>query len=78
MNGINDHADQAIKGRAVELNGTTVLVNLMGGTSLTGTLDYETTSGAFGVVLFPDVLTITVSTKVHTVPTAYVVSIGQG
>jgi hypothetical protein len=73
-----DHAAQVIKSRAAELHGTTVVLNLVGGTSLTGTLAYETTSGAFGVVLFPDVLTITVSTKVHTVPTAYVVSIGQG
>ncbi|MGW2304797.1 hypothetical protein [Streptomyces sp. NPDC001809] len=75
---VNTQAEQIIKSRAAELHGTTVTVNLAGGTTLTGTLAYQTGTGASGYVTWPEFMTITVSTKVHTVPTAHVVSIGQG
>ncbi|MFE6128844.1 hypothetical protein ACFQ6Q_11315 [Streptomyces sp. NPDC056437] len=75
---MNTSAEQIIKSRAVELHGTTVVVNLVGGSTLTGTLAYQTISGAHGSVRYPDVLTITATSKAHTVPTAYVVTIGQG
>lgn len=68
---------QAIKTQAVAMNGQTVVVNLIGGQSLTGTLAYTTTPRYYSTD-FPDVLTVTVSTKAHTVRLDHVSSIGQG
>ncbi|WP_329177128.1 hypothetical protein OG754_26755 [Streptomyces decoyicus] len=72
-----DYVD-AIKTHAVALNGQVVAVNLIGGQALTGTLTYATNTGLWGGTEFPDVLTVTVSTKAHTVRLDHVSSIGQG
>ncbi|WP_328336566.1 hypothetical protein [Streptomyces violaceus] len=68
---------QAIKNQAVAMSGQNVVVNLVGGQSLTGTLSYATTEAHYSVN-YPDVLTVTVSTKAHTVRLDHVSSIGQG
>lgn len=73
---MNDYV-QAIKTQAVAMNGQTVVVNLIGGQSLTGTLAYATAPKYYGTI-YPDVLTVTVSTKAHTVRVDHVSSIGQG
>lgn len=75
---MNTEYIQAIKSRALALNGQTVAVNLTGGQTLTGTLTYATTVGLWGGTEFPSVLTVTVSTKAHTVRLDSVTSIGQG
>ncbi|MFI2258793.1 hypothetical protein [Streptomyces tubercidicus] len=75
---MNTEYTQVIKNRALELNGQSVVVNLSGGQTLTGTLAYATTTGLWGGTTFPDVLTVTVSTKAHTVRLDSVTSIGQG
>lgn len=72
-------AEYGIKTRAIALNGTTVSVNLLGGQTLTGTLAYATTTTdgwPAGMTSFPDVLTVNVSTKLHTVRVDHVSSIG--
>ncbi|WP_394435758.1 hypothetical protein [Streptomyces sp. SGAir0957] len=69
---------QAMKTRALALNGQSAVVNLVGGQSLTGTLAYATTTGLWGVTEYPDVLTVTVASKVHTVRVDHVSSVGQG
>ncbi|MFE4305983.1 hypothetical protein ACFRR6_07990 [Streptomyces sp. NPDC056891] len=69
---------QAIKNRAVELNGTTVVVELSSGKTLTGTLAYALATDVGGFQKYPSVLTVTVSTKAHTVRVDRVDSIGQG
>ncbi|MFD8262336.1 hypothetical protein ACFV19_26200 [Streptomyces griseoluteus] len=68
---------QAIETQAVTMNGQSVVVNLIGGQSLTGTLAYTTTSRYYSTY-FPDVLTLTVAGKAHTVRVDHVSSIGQG
>ncbi|MFF5537875.1 hypothetical protein ACFY71_36355 [Streptomyces cinerochromogenes] len=68
---------QAIKNQAVAMNGQTVVVNLSGGQSLTGTLAYTTTPRYYSTD-FPDVLTVTVASKAHTVRVDHISSIGQG
>ncbi|MGW5367826.1 hypothetical protein ACWER6_20760 [Streptomyces sp. NPDC004009] len=68
---------QAIKDRALALNGTAVVVNLVGGQSLSGTLAYATAQSYFGTT-YPDVATVTVTGKAHTVRLDHVSSIGQG
>ncbi|MFD8028973.1 hypothetical protein ACFV3F_09450 [Streptomyces sp. NPDC059717] len=72
--------ENAIRSHAVALNGQTAAINLIGGTTLTGTLAYATTSSSWpaGGIVYPDFLQITVSTKVHTVRLDHVSSIGQG
>lgn len=74
---MND-ATQAIKNRAIELHGTAVVVNLVGGQSLTGTLAYAVDTHGGRYTTFPDVLTVTVSAKAHTVRLDHVSAIGQG
>ncbi|MEF9881574.1 hypothetical protein [Streptomyces sp. P9-A4] len=69
---------QAIKARAVALHGTTVSVELSGGKTLVGTLAYAVTSDAAGYEKYPDVLTVTVSTKAQTVRVDRIDAIGQG
>ncbi|MFF3330006.1 hypothetical protein ACFYWX_10675 [Streptomyces sp. NPDC002888] len=74
----NEYID-AVKASARELDGQEVAVGLVGGQTLTGTLTYESTPGGYPVVdQWPNVLTVTVSTKVHTVRLDHVSSIGQG
>ncbi|MGW0419472.1 hypothetical protein [Streptomyces sp. NPDC003015] len=68
---------QAIKTQAAAMSGQTVVLNLIGGQTLTGTLTYVTTPRYYSTD-FPDVLTVTVSTKAHTVRVDHVSSIGQG
>lgn len=68
----------AIRDRAVALNGQNVAVNLIGGQTLTGTLAYASATGTFGAVAWPKVLTVTVTSKAHTVRLDHVSSIGQG
>ncbi|MEV7200260.1 hypothetical protein [Streptomyces griseoluteus] len=68
---------QAIKTQAVTMNGQAVVVNLVGGQSLTGTLAYATAAAYFSTT-YPDVLTVTVAGKAHTVRVDHVSSIGQG
>ncbi|MFJ8146196.1 hypothetical protein ACIQ6R_14115 [Streptomyces sp. NPDC096048] len=68
---------QGIKTQAVAMNGQNVTVNLVGGQTLTGTLAYATTEAAYSV-RYPEVLTVTVATKAHTVRVDHVSSIGQG
>ncbi|MFI7017897.1 hypothetical protein [Streptomyces sp. NPDC050164] len=69
-----------IRDRAAALNGQAVTVNLVGGASLTGTLAYASRSAGWptGSTEWPKSLTVTVSTKVHTVRLDHVSSIGQG
>ncbi|MET8960957.1 hypothetical protein ABZX69_15955 [Streptomyces sp. NPDC004074] len=73
----NTH-EQEIKNRAVALNGQTAAVNLVGGQTLTGTLAYATVTASWGGIEYPEILTVTVSTKAHTVRLDHVSSIGQG
>ncbi|MFF0837479.1 hypothetical protein ACFYWF_31590 [Streptomyces sp. NPDC003344] len=68
---------QAIKDRALALNGTAVVVNLVGGQSLSGTLAYATAQAYYSTT-YPDVLTVTVTGKAHTVRLDHVSAIGQG
>ncbi|MFJ9636202.1 hypothetical protein [Streptomyces sp. NPDC101178] len=70
--------EQHIKNAALALNGQSVSVNLIGGQTLTGTVAYATTAEAHGAVAYPNAMTVTVSTKVHTVRMDHVSSIGQG
>ncbi|MFI2029121.1 hypothetical protein [Streptomyces buecherae] len=60
---------RAIKGRAVELHGSTATVQLSGGQTLTGTVDYTANR---------DHLSITTEGKAHTVRVDHVSAIGQG
>ncbi|WP_327322264.1 hypothetical protein OG735_07040 [Streptomyces sp. NBC_01210] len=69
--------EQEIKNRAVELNGTTVVVSLVGGQSVTGTLAYATVA-KYGGTAYPDVLTVTATSKATTVRIDHVSAIGQG
>ncbi|AVH95865.1 hypothetical protein C5L38_12915 [Streptomyces sp. WAC00288] len=75
-----DTADyvSAIKRRAIELNGTTVSVELSGGKTLVGTLAYVVATDAGGYQMYPDVCTVTVSSKAQTVRLDRVDAIGQG
>ncbi|MFY0513516.1 hypothetical protein ACOMD4_24475 [Streptomyces anulatus] len=75
---INYVAEGMIKNAALALNGQSASVNLIGGQTLTGTITYATTAEAYGAVAYPDAMTVTVSTKVHTVRLDHVSSIGQG
>ncbi|OMI41561.1 hypothetical protein [Streptomyces sparsogenes] len=70
-------AVQAIKNRALALNGQSAVVNLVGGQTLTGTLTYATIAGQWGTT-YPDALTVTVTSKAHVVRIDHVSSIGQG
>ncbi|MFB6828123.1 hypothetical protein [Streptomyces hydrogenans] len=69
---------QAIKSRALELNGTTVVVELSGGKTLTGTLAYAVTTDVGGYTKHPDVLTVTVASKAQTIRIDRIDAIGQG
>ncbi|MEU2093639.1 hypothetical protein ABZ741_39250 [Streptomyces globisporus] len=73
-----DEYTQAIKNRAVELNGTAVVVELTSGKALTGTLSYALADGPQSSKYYPNVLTVTVSTKAYTVRLDAVAAIGQG
>ncbi|GGN38150.1 hypothetical protein [Streptomyces fuscichromogenes] len=70
-------AAQDIKNRAVTLNGQTAAVNLVGGQTLTGTLDYATVAVEWGGTDYPESLQITVDTIVHTVRLDHVSSVGS-
>ncbi|MFJ2737313.1 hypothetical protein [Streptomyces sp. NPDC087317] len=72
---MNDYV-QAIKAAAVAMNGQSVVLNLVGGQSLAGTLAYASSAGHYAVN-YPDVLTVTVSGKAHTVRLDHVTAIGQ-
>ncbi|MFE2012312.1 hypothetical protein [Streptomyces sp. NPDC059491] len=74
---MNDYV-HAVKSRAVELHGTTVSVELSGGKTLVGTLAYAVVTGAGGLQRYPDVLTLTVSTKAQTIRIDRIDAIGQG
>ncbi|WP_406108884.1 hypothetical protein OG698_39555 [Streptomyces sp. NBC_01003] len=69
--------EQAIKFQAVALNGTAVVVSLVGGQSVTGALAYATVV-KYGGTVFPDALTVTASGKATTVRTDHISAIGQG
>ncbi|WP_327169071.1 hypothetical protein [Streptomyces subrutilus] len=70
----------AIKASALMLHGTSVVVTLIGGTMLTGTLAYTAyaPNGPYTTNPWPHTLTVTVSTKVHTVRLDHISAIGQG
>ncbi|MFD6027403.1 hypothetical protein [Streptomyces griseoluteus] len=68
---------QAIKTQAVAMNGTACVVNLIGGQSLTGTLTYATATAYYSTT-YPDVLTVTVAGKAHTVRVDHISALGQG
>ncbi|MFC8153823.1 hypothetical protein ACFUO0_07255 [Streptomyces cinereoruber] len=53
-------------------------VELSGGKTLVGTLAYAVTTDAGGYQKYPDVCTVTVSTKAQTVRLDRVAAIGQG
>jgi hypothetical protein len=69
-----------IRDRAAALNGQSVTVNLVGGATLTGTLAFAPRSAGWpdGSQEWPKSMTVTVSTKAHTVRLDHVSSIGQG
>ncbi|MFE7501523.1 hypothetical protein ACFU6O_20710 [Streptomyces albidoflavus] len=67
-----------VKSRAVELNGQSVTLALVGGQTLTGTLAYVGEAGAYDLVNYPHVLTLTTSGKATTVRVDHVSAIGQG
>ncbi|MEV6537126.1 hypothetical protein AB0M86_47605 [Streptomyces sp. NPDC051639] len=69
--------EQEIKDRALALNGTAVVVSLVGGQTVTGTLTYATVVKNGGTV-YPNVLTVTATSKATTVRTDHVSAIGQG
>ncbi|MFJ4821150.1 hypothetical protein [Streptomyces sp. NPDC088801] len=73
-----DEYTSAVRDHAITLNGQAVSVNLAGGQTLTGTLTYTSTTGPQGSTVWPSVLTVTVSTKVHKVRLDHVSSLGQG
>ncbi|MFE1363173.1 hypothetical protein ACFW84_02875 [Streptomyces anulatus] len=73
-----DEYAQAMKNRAIELNGTAVVVELMSGKALTGTLSYALADGPQHSKYYPTVLTVTVSTKAYTVRLDAIAAIGQG
>lgn len=75
---IFDEYTQVIKNRAIELNGTAVVVELIGGQTLTGTLSYALADGPQSTKYYPNALTVTVSTKAYTVRLDAVAAIGQG
>ncbi|MGW1270723.1 hypothetical protein [Streptomyces sp. NPDC002491] len=75
---MTSRTEQTIRTHAVTLNGQTAAINLVGGQTLTGTLAYATTTASWGGIEYPDFLTVTVSTKAHTVRMDHVSSIGQG
>ncbi|MFI9175733.1 hypothetical protein [Streptomyces lincolnensis] len=68
-----------VRDRAAVLNGQSVIVNLVGGSTLTGTLAYVPRPAGWpaGSQEWPKSLTVTVSTKVHTVRLDHVSSLGQ-
>jgi hypothetical protein len=68
---------QAIKSHAETLNGQTVSVQLVGGQQLSGTLAYATVASQWGA-RYPEVLTLTVATKVQKIRVDHVSAIGQG
>lgn len=72
-----DYIDQTTR-QALAYDGQSgVVINLIGGQTLTGTVDCGTTSAAFGVNS-PVFLTVTDSgSKVHTVRLDHVSSIGK-
>ena len=73
-----DEYASAIRDSAAALDGMAVVVNLVGGQTLSGTLSYAPTpTGYLGSPVYPPVLTVTVSTKAHTVRLDHVSSIGQ-
>ncbi|MFI6897586.1 hypothetical protein ACIBM4_26080 [Streptomyces sp. NPDC050256] len=73
-----DEYTQAIKNRAIELNGTAVVVELLSGKALTGTLSYALADGPQATKYYPNALTVTVSTKAYTVRLDTIAAIGQG
>ncbi|WP_435238581.1 hypothetical protein [Streptomyces sp. YPW6] len=73
-----DEYTQAIMSRALELDGTAVVVELTSGKTLTGTLSYALADGPQNSKYRPNVLTVTVSTKAYTVRLDAIAAIGQG
>ncbi|MGW4754274.1 hypothetical protein [Streptomyces chartreusis] len=69
--------EQAIKDRALALNGTAVVVSLVGGQTVTGTLAYATTAEHYST-RYPDVLTVTASGKATTVRIDHISAVAQG
>ncbi|MFF1919699.1 hypothetical protein ACFVW8_03870 [Streptomyces sp. NPDC058221] len=73
-----DEYTQPMKNRAIELSGTAVVVELLSGKALTGTLSYALVDGPQATKQYPNVLTVTVETKAYTVRLDAVAAIGQG
>lgn len=73
-----DHI-QSIKNAALALHGTTAVVHLLGGQTLTGSLTYVLASpnGPHTTNPYPLALTLTVSTKVYTIRLDHVSALGQ-
>ncbi|MET9508330.1 hypothetical protein ABZX62_07595 [Streptomyces flavidovirens] len=69
---------QAMANQAIALNGQTVTVNLVGGSTLTGTLAYAINMNDGRFQSYPTALTVTVASKAHTVRMDHVSAIGQG
>ncbi|MCQ9134133.1 hypothetical protein [Streptomyces hilarionis] len=69
--------EQEIKNRAAALNGTAVVVSLIGGQTVTGTLAYATVA-RYGGTAYPNILTVTASGKDTTIRTDHVTAVGQG
>ncbi|MFI9562409.1 hypothetical protein [Streptomyces rishiriensis] len=69
--------EQEIKDRAIALNGTAVVVRLIGGQDVTGTLTYATVA-KYGGTAYPSVLTVTAASKATTVRIDHVSAIAQG
>ncbi|MGW2709559.1 hypothetical protein ACWC4J_11280 [Streptomyces sp. NPDC001356] len=73
-----DEYTDAVRERAMTMNGQAVVVNLVGGQTLTGTLAYASTTGPQGWTVWPNVLTVTVTGKAHSARLDHISSIGQG
>ncbi|MFF3166490.1 MULTISPECIES: hypothetical protein [unclassified Streptomyces] len=67
-----------IQARAVALNGTSVVLTLTGGQTVSGTLTYATRTGLWGGVEYPETCTVTTAGKATTVRMDHVAAIAQG
>ncbi len=66
---------QSIKNQALAMDGEDVVIHMVGGQTITGTLSYETVAHPYRTE-HPDVLTITVTGKAHVVRLDHVSGIG--
>ncbi|MER6343758.1 hypothetical protein ACWC10_00370 [Streptomyces sp. NPDC001595] len=74
-----DEYTSAIRDHAMTLNGQAVVVELVSGKTITGTLAYASTpTGYMGAEVWPTLLTVTVAAKVHKIRIDHVSSLGQG